>query len=127
MADSVLADHVQAVAGPAVFCGHSHRPIDRIVEGRRFVCIPPVGQARNGDPRAGYAVENDGDLEFRFVAYDIEKTVADVRSIGLNEGFCQRWISFLRTGSDAEWSREYEPGPTGNGPFRTTPCDEDPP
>lgn len=107
MPDNVLANHFRDVAGPAVFCGHSHRPIDRTVAGRRFVCIPAVGQPRNGDARAGYAVEQNGVLHFRFVAYDIERVVIAVRKIGLAEGFCLRWCRFLRTAFDVEWSREY--------------------
>ena len=108
MPEPVLANHLQAVPHPVVFCGHSHRGIDRTVNGRRFVCIPPVGQPRNRDPRAGYAVESDGNLVFAFVTYDVERAVADVQGIGLAEEFCQRWIRFLRTGFDTEWSREYE-------------------
>ncbi len=108
MPDSVLANHLQTVRHPVIFCGHSHRPIDRTVDGCRYVCIPPVGQPRNGDNRAGYAVENNGALMFRSVTYDIERVVFDVRRIGLGDEFCQRWISFLRTGFDVGWSREYK-------------------
>ncbi|MBU0714459.1 MAG: metallophosphatase family protein [Verrucomicrobia bacterium] len=108
MPDYVLAEHLQAVSCAAIFCGHSHRRIDRTIAGRRFVCIPPVGQPRNRDPRAGYAIERDGRLEFGFVRYDIERVVVDVQGIGLKKEFCQRWINFLRTGFDTEWSHEYE-------------------
>jgi diadenosine tetraphosphatase ApaH/serine/threonine PP2A family protein phosphatase len=107
MPDSLLASHLRAIPHPVVFCGHSHRHIDRTVNGRRYVCIPPVGQSRNGDSRAGYAVEVDGSLACRFVAYDVERVVADIESIGLAETFCRRWIRFLRTGFDVDWSREY--------------------
>ncbi len=109
MPDPVLAKHLQAVPCPVVICGHSHRRIDRTVDGLRYVCIPPVGQPRNSDPRAGYAVECDGNLEFRFVTYDVERYVADLCKIGLSEEFCQRWAGFVRTGYDTEWSREYRP------------------
>ena len=108
MPDSVLANHLQTLSHPVTFFGHSHRQIDRTIDGRRYVCIPPIGQPRNRDPRAGYAVENDGRLVFRFVPYDIERVVADIRRIGLGDAFRQRWIGFLRTGFDVAWSREYE-------------------
>ncbi|MFA6110864.1 MAG: metallophosphoesterase family protein [Candidatus Latescibacterota bacterium] len=109
MPDAVLAGHLRAVAQPMIVCGHSHRRIDRVVGGRRYVCVPPVGQPRDGDSRAGYAVEADGELAFHRVSYDLERTVADVGWIGLEEGFCQRWVRFLRTGWDPEWSRECGP------------------
>jgi len=117
MPDSVLAKHLQTVSDPVVFCGHSHRQIDRTVNGCRYVCIPPVGQSRNGDARSGYAVENNGTLVFRFVPYDIERVVADIQRIGLADEYCQRWITFLRTGFDVEWSREYK-----HEEYRTYPC-----
>ena len=108
MPDSILANHLQNVLDPVIFCGHSHRQIDRTVNGRRYVCIPPVGQSQNGDIRAGYAIENDGDLAFHYVPYDIEQVVVDIEKIGLPEEFCQRWVHFLHTGFDIEWSREYK-------------------
>jgi predicted phosphodiesterase len=111
MSDEVLAQHLEAVQGTHVFCGHSHRPINRTVNGFRYVCIPAVGQPRNRDPRAGYAIETDGTLSFGVVAYDVERVVSDVCRIGLDEAFCQRWIRFLRSGFDAEWSRELSPAP----------------
>ncbi len=109
MPDEVLENCFQTVCGSVVFCGHSHRLIDRTVDGRRFVCLPAVGQQRNGDPRAGYALEESGELDFRFVEFDIERCVADTEKIGLEEAFCRRWIRFIRSGHDAEWSREYLP------------------
>lgn len=108
MPDAVLAGHLQAIPYAVVFCGHSHRGIDRTVNGCRYVCIPSISQPRNGGPRAGYAVEHDGALEFRYVAYDVERVAADIQRIGLPEKFCQRWLRFLRTGFDVEWSFDYK-------------------
>ena len=107
MPDDVLAGHFRNVVGRAIYCGHSHRLIDRVLDRRRIVCFPAVGQPRNGDPRAGYAVEEDGRLHFRFVSYDVPSVAADCRRIGLDETFCERWVRFLLTGHDPEWSREY--------------------
>lgn len=107
MPDAVLSRHFRAVPGSAVFFGHSHRQIDRTVDGRRLVCIPAVGQPRDGDPRAGYALESDGELSFHRVCHDVERVVADVRAIGLDPAFTRRWVRFVRAGFDHEWSREY--------------------
>lgn len=108
MPDSVLAQHARPAPGAVLVCGHSHRNVDRVIDGGRFICLPPVGQARNGDPRAGYAIEEHGVLSFKFVEYDVERVAADIEKIPLDDGFRQRWIQFLRTGRDAEWSREYK-------------------
>jgi diadenosine tetraphosphatase ApaH/serine/threonine PP2A family protein phosphatase len=106
MPDEMLAEHFRGVPGRSVYFGHSHRQMDRVVCGRRLVCVPPVGQPRNGDPRAGYAVEEEGQLHFRFVGYDVQSLVGDIRTIGLEQRFCERWIRFVLTAHDPEWSRE---------------------
>lgn len=115
MPDRMLETYFRGVPGEAVYCGHAHRVIDRIVGGRRLVCLPPVGQPRNGDPRAGYAIEETGELNFRFVEYDVERTIADLWRIGLDERFCARCEQFLRRGFDPEWSREYTAEGRGEG------------
>lgn len=109
MPDSVLGQYVRPVAGTVLLCGHSHRKIDRVIGEGRFVCLPAVGQPRNGDPRAGYAIEERGRLDFKFVEYDVERTADDTAKIGLPDYFLGRWLQFLRTGKDAEWSRDYRP------------------
>jgi predicted phosphodiesterase len=109
MPDQVLRDCIAAIPDQFLVCGHSHRAIDRTLGARRLVCLPAVGQPRNRDPRAGYAIEVDGDLRFHFVAYDVERVVADINAIGLDETFRQRWVRFLRTGYDPDWSRDYVP------------------
>ena len=108
MPDSVLAAHLKDVPYPVIFCGDSHRQIDRTVDRRRYVCIPPVGQPRDGDTRAGYAIENNGTLTYHYVPYDVEKVIVDLQEIGLADEFYQRWVNFLRTAHDPVWSREYK-------------------
>ncbi len=109
MPAAALAKHFGEVEGDAVFFAHSHRPIYRIAGGRRLIGLPAVGQPRDGDPRAGYALENAGRISFRRVAYDVERAVAAVRAIGLDRDFTERWVKFLRTGYDSTWSRPYRP------------------
>ena len=115
MPDALLAGHFAAVDAPAVCCGHSHRALDRTIGGRRLVLLPAVGQPRDGDPRAGYALEQDGALTFRAVPYDVERVVADLAHVDLDETFRERWRQFVRTGFDAEWSRPYTPATEAEG------------
>ncbi|MDP2167646.1 MAG: metallophosphoesterase family protein [Thermodesulfovibrionales bacterium] len=82
------------------FVGHSHRPFilerlasgemrllgDRakISKGRRYIInAGSVGQPRDGDPRACYAIIKDGRIELMRVGYDIEKTQGKMRKAGL--------------------------------------------
>lgn len=112
MPDSVLVEQCASVAGATVVFGHSHRSFDREVAGRRLICVPSVGQPRDADPRASYALESGGQFSFHRVPYDVEVTAKDVRAIGLDPDFTERWCSFVRTGHDAEWSRDLRVAPS---------------
>ncbi len=103
--DALLDPFFRSFPERGVVCGHSHRPMDRRLGGRRVIGLPAVGQPRNGTPKAGYALERDGHLQFLAIDYDVERTVSDMLAIGLDPGFSRRWARFLRTGHDHEWSR----------------------
>ncbi len=106
MPDAELAGYFAKAAGGMIVFGHSHYGFDRAVNGRRFVCIPSAGQPRDADPRAGYALEIDGRMELRRVAYDVESAARGVAGLPLPAAFIARWLSFLRAGHDREWSRD---------------------
>jgi predicted phosphodiesterase len=110
MPDLALAQQLGGVKASLILCGHTHRWIDRTVDGLRYICIPSIGQPRDRDTRAAYVIEIDGALSLHRVGYDLERVARDIQAIGLEETFCQRWIGFLRTAYDPEWSREYRPG-----------------
>jgi predicted phosphodiesterase len=107
MPEELLAESLRQVSSLALCCGHSHRWINRLVGGRLLICLPSVGQPRNGDPRAGYVLEDDGQLDVRYVQYDVQTVIGDIERIGLPLGYMERWRSFLTTGFDSEWSREW--------------------
>ncbi|MFN8708667.1 MAG: metallophosphoesterase family protein [Planctomyces sp.] len=68
-----------------VCAGHTHIPMHLEV-GRTQVINPgSVGQPRDGDPRAAYAIIDHGKVEFRRVAYDIRKTVDHMRECGIDD------------------------------------------
>jgi diadenosine tetraphosphatase ApaH/serine/threonine PP2A family protein phosphatase len=58
-----------------------------------------VGQPRDGDPRASYAVIEDGQVTLKRAAYDIERTVGDLRKLMLEEDVTNRLIAILREGA----------------------------
>ena len=96
-----MAATVGLRAGDALAFGHTHRPWHRAVDGVNFVNTGSVGRPKDGDWRAGYVLLDLGASEPRVelvrVAYDVEATVAGVRSAGLPEEFAE----FLRTGGVA--------------------------
>ncbi len=100
----------QAVGEPLLFVGHTHVPAlfllgasgtprsapvqDFIVEpGRRYLVNPgSVGQPRDGDPRAGYAIYDTTEqaVYFRRVPFDLDAYAAAVERAGLPAS--SRWF-----------------------------------
>ena len=82
---------VRAMAGVTVpFCcnGHTHVPAVFPIGGDRLMINPgSVGQPRDGDPRAAYAIldTDTATAEFHRVAYDVAKTQRTMRARHLPE------------------------------------------
>src|SRR5262245_62240317 len=90
------------------FFGHTHVPVafirDREVRGgtyskfkiepgrKYFVNVGSVGQPRDGNPKAAYAIYDmdEGSVELRRLDYDIEKTQGKIRAAGLPERLAER-------------------------------------
>jgi diadenosine tetraphosphatase ApaH/serine/threonine PP2A family protein phosphatase len=71
-----------------------------------------VGQPLDGDPRASYAVIQNGVAEIRRVDYDIEAAVAGIRGMELPDEVSAALIHILRAGkSPAGVGAEDEAGP----------------
>ena len=81
-----------------LFVGHTHLPMK--TRFRRTLAVNPgsVGQPKDGDPRAAYAVWNDGEVTLHRVAYDVEKTVAAYGGLGLQQHIINTLAEVLRTG-----------------------------
>ena len=103
---SIASASFAAFAGNVCFVGHSHLPLvcreppygtppqllagragQRVaLTGRCIVNPGSVGQPRDGDPRAAYAIYQDAPapaIEFRRVAYDVAATQALMRQANL--------------------------------------------
>ncbi|MFO7990937.1 MAG: YfcE family phosphodiesterase [Thermoplasmata archaeon] len=74
--------------------GHTHIPMDRTIDGKRYVNPGSLGQPRDGDPRASYAVLEDGKVEFKRKRYDIEKVKKKLDE----KGFPERTKRILEAG-----------------------------
>jgi hypothetical protein len=93
------------VKGDRVLCAHSHHLIERSAAGRYYCCLRAVGQTRDADPRAGYAIEVDGEIRHHRVEYDVSALVREVETVGLPPDLAARWARFVSTGYDPQWSR----------------------
>ena len=104
-----MANQAALDPGDVLCFGHTHKPWHRTVDGVHFVNTGSVGRPKDGDWRAGYVLldvgEDDARMEFVRVPYDIEHTVAGVRTAGLPEAF----VEFLRTGGSRHSSSHSVP------------------
>lgn len=90
---------LQGVEADVVCVGHTHHPYALQV-GEILVINPgSVGQPRDGDPRASYAVIQDQNVEFKRAEYPIEDTVATIQQSSLPEPAKGLLTQVLRTGT----------------------------
>jgi putative phosphoesterase len=81
-----------------VCVGHTHVPFHLKLDRLQVLNPGSVGQPRDGDPRCSYAVIEDGNVEIRRVAYDIDATVRQMRQAGLGGPALELAETMLRTG-----------------------------
>jgi len=94
-----MADLAGLAAGDVIAFGHTHRPWHRGVAGVHFINTGSVGRPKDGDHRAGYvhleiAADTDPVVEFRRIAYDVERAADAILASGLPDEFAP----YLRTG-----------------------------
>lgn len=107
---SDAAPLLESLGAPLTFFGHTHKqggfrlarrttvplPRDRALELEPdyFYLVNPgsVGQPRDADPRAAYAVYSPEErmVEFRRVAYDVDRAAAKIRAAGLPDFLAAR-------------------------------------
>ncbi|HYV36873.1 MAG TPA: metallophosphoesterase family protein, partial [Gemmataceae bacterium] len=69
-----------------VICvGHTHKPYVLEIGDKLVINPGSVGQPRDGDPRASYAVLEDNRVELKRIEYDVEATVRSIQESGLPE------------------------------------------
>ena len=56
---------LEGIDADFICTGHTHVPMDLDVDGRRIINPGSVGQPRDGDPRASYAIIEDGIAQLR--------------------------------------------------------------
>lgn len=81
-----------------LFFGHTHWPLLKRIRKTTVVNPGSVGQPKDGDTRAPYAVWEDGKVDLRRVAYPIEATVEAYARTPLTASDVASLIAVLRTG-----------------------------
>ncbi|MER3447597.1 MAG: hypothetical protein C4291_12525 [Candidatus Dadabacteria bacterium] len=81
-----------------ILVGHSHKPYIKQL-GRTTILNPgSVGQPRDFNPRASYAVIQDGEATIKRIKYDIERTVKDLEKSSLPKYVIKELVSILVIG-----------------------------
>jgi putative phosphoesterase len=85
-----------------VCVGHTHHPYVLEVDSKLVINPGSIGQPRDGDPRAAYAIVEDNRVELKRVEYDIEATIRSVQGSGLPETAKALLADVLRSGGIAK-------------------------
>lgn len=93
------AHEIATVQTEVVVVGHTHLPFSIPVAGSRVVNPGSVGQPKDGDPRAAYAVIDGGRIELKRVAYAVERTVGLLEASDIGPDAICQLSELLRTGS----------------------------
>lgn len=89
---------VQNTSAELLLVGHTHLQFDLPLGAHRVVNPGSVGQPKDGDPRAAYAVLEQGGLTLKRVEYDIEHTVRGLELSGCSRAAVSALSSLLWTG-----------------------------
>jgi predicted phosphodiesterase len=87
--DEQVGRHLARIDESVLVCAHTHRPIERRLDGKLVVNVGAVGLPFNRDPRAQYAILDwtggSWSVRFRQVAYDRSLTLDAYRTSGFLE------------------------------------------
>jgi putative phosphoesterase len=88
-----LSQLVEELEEDIIILGHTHRPMKRKILGKLVVNPGSVGQPRDRNPKASYAVltiDGDVDVELKRVEYDVDATAKKITAAGLPEELASR-------------------------------------
>jgi putative phosphoesterase len=92
---------LQNVEADVICVGHTHHPYVLEVDGKLVINPGSVGQPRDGDPRASYAIIQDYNVELKRVEYPIESSVAVIQASSLSDMDKEKLSEVLRRGQGA--------------------------
>jgi putative phosphoesterase len=93
---------LQNVDANVICVGHTHHPYVLGVGDKLVINPGSVGQPRDGDPRASYAVIEDNRVELKRVEYDVEATIRTIQESTLPEPGKALLAEVLRSGGIAK-------------------------
>lgn len=95
---SAWSERLKGIDADFILVGHTHFPFTLQLNGPMVINPGSVGQPRDGDPRAAYAIIDNGKVELRRVKYDIDATLKHMRESGVDSETIDLAASVLQTG-----------------------------
>lgn len=96
--DEALTEAIEGIEADFILLGHTHLPMLRTIGTTTIVNPGSIGQPRHGNPRASYAIWDDGEIEFHHGFYDVSQTIALLKQSPLPGNVITQLTHVLRTG-----------------------------
>lgn len=94
----VWAREIAGVDADVIVVGHTHIQFDLQLAEKRVVNPGSVGQPKDGDSRAAFAVLEHGGIRLCRTAYAVERTIAALQGAGISAEAVSALGSLLRSG-----------------------------
>lgn len=92
------SERLRNVEADIICVGHTHVQCQLELSGKHLLNPGSVGQPRDGDPRAAYAIVENGVIHLRRVEYDIGVTLEQMKEAGAAPWAVKLAEEILRTG-----------------------------
>jgi protein phosphatase len=99
VSDEEMARALEPVEAESVLMGHTHWPFVRRVDGKLVANPGSVRKPKDGDPRAAYAIWQDGEIALCRAAYDVEESVRQLQEQPIPDDVVTELVRVLRTGT----------------------------
>ncbi len=96
--DHVWQEEIEGLEADFVLLGHTHIPMIKKVGKTTIINPGSVGQSKDVPAVASYAIWNDGEVEIKRVAYDINKTIEKIFSTPLDTHIKSNLVTVLEYG-----------------------------
>lgn len=97
---NISEDYFENIEGKYLFSGHTHVPIVYNMADKVYCNPGAVGQPRDGNPKASYAIFNSGIPRIVRVSYDIDIIAHNMRKNGFDEYFYKNLYTGRKIGGE---------------------------
>lgn len=101
---------LQNIDADVICVGHTHIPYVLEVGNKLVINPGSLGQPRDGDPRAAYAIVDNRRVELKRVEYPVEETVRVIQDSTLTDEVKELLTQVYRTGRGAQRPPNHQPG-----------------